>query len=165
MTGLNGPSTGWAVRVPADLAWHATPADEVLARLESRPDGLTIVEAQQRLAEHGPNALTRQRGPSAWQVVNALVGFVQEHRAGKAIQALAQLVSEPARVRRDGRWTQVGADALVPVSGYPLADAASPSRSPSACSGWPGGTRSCASYPRWRRRAPRPWRAPTRPAR
>jgi len=114
MTGLNGPSTGRAVRVPADLAWHATPADEVLARLESRPDGLTIVEAQQRLAEHGPNALTRQRGPSAWQVVNALVGFVQEHRAGKAIQALAQLVSEPARVRRDGRWTQVGADALVP---------------------------------------------------
>ena len=51
------------------VAWHATPADEVLARLESRPDGLTIVEAQRRLAEHGPNALTRQRGPSAWQVL------------------------------------------------------------------------------------------------
>ena len=127
------------------------PADEVLARLESRPDGLTIVEAQRRLAEHGPNALTRQRGPSAWQVLlrqctspliyallasaavafalgdvpdgtvvlavvvlNALIGFVQEYRAGKAIQALAQLVSEPARVRRDGRWTQAGAERLVP---------------------------------------------------
>ncbi len=151
MAGRNGPSAGRAVRVPAGVAWHATPADEVLARLESRPDGLTVVEAQQRLAEHGPNALTRQRGPSVWQVLlrqctspliyallasaavafalgdvpdgtvvlavvvlNALIGFAQEYRAGKAIQALAQLVSEPARVRRDGRWTQAGADALVP---------------------------------------------------
>ena len=151
MAGLNGPSAGRAVRVPAGLAWHATPGDEVLTRLESRPGGLTTVEAERRLAEHGPNALTRQRGPSAWQVLlrqctspliyallasaavafalgdvpdgtvvlavvvlNALIGFVQEYRAGKAIQALAQLVSEPARVRRDGRWTQAGAEALVP---------------------------------------------------
>jgi len=112
---------------------------------------LTTAEAQRRLAEHGPNALSRQRGPSAWQVLlrqctspliyalvasaavafalgdvpdgtvvlavvalNALIGFVQEYRAGRAIQALAQLVSEPARVRRDGRWTQADADALVP---------------------------------------------------
>ena len=150
MGGRNGPSVGRAP-LPAVVAWHATPADEVLARLESRPDGLTIVEAQRRLAEHGPNALARQRGPSAWQVLlrqctspliyallasaavafalgdvpdgtvvlavvvlNALIGFVQEYRAGKAIQALAQLVSEPARVRREGRWTQADADALVP---------------------------------------------------
>jgi len=112
---------------------------------------LTTAEAQRRLAAHGPNALSRQRGPSAWQVLlrqctspliyalvasaavafalgdvpdgtvvlavvalNALIGFVQEYRAGRAIQALAQLVSEPARVRRDGRWTQADADALVP---------------------------------------------------
>ena len=132
-------------------AWHATPADEVLARLESRPDGLTAAEADRRLAEHGPNALTRHGGPSAWQVLvrqftspliyallasaavafalgdvpdgavvlavvvlNALIGFVQEYRAGKAIQALAQLVSEPATVRRDGRWTQAGAEASCP---------------------------------------------------
>ena len=150
---MGGTGRAPAGRCPcrAGVAWHATPADEVLARLESRPDGLTIVEAQRRLAEHGPNALTRQRGPSAWQVLlrqctspliyallasaavafalgdvpdgtvvlavvvlNALIGFVQEYRAGKAIQALAQLVSEPARVRRDGRWTQADADALVP---------------------------------------------------
>src|SRR5512144_199532 len=70
MTWLNGgPSTGRAGSAPADPAWHATPADEVLTRLESRPGGLTTVEAQRRLAEHGPNALTRQRGPSAWQVL------------------------------------------------------------------------------------------------
>ena len=47
-------------------------------------------------------------------VLNALIGFVKEYRAGRAIQALAQLVSEPATVLRDERWTQVDAADLVP---------------------------------------------------
>jgi magnesium-transporting ATPase (P-type) len=138
-------------RRPEVVAWHAASADDVLARLESRADGLAAVEAERRLAEQGPNTLVRQRGPSAWQVLvrqftspliyallasaavafalgdvpdgavvlvvvvlNAVIGFVQEYRAGRAIQALAQLVSEPATVRRDGRWTRAGAEALVP---------------------------------------------------
>lgn len=47
-------------------------------------------------------------------VLNAAIGFVQEFRAGRAIQALALMVSEPAVVRRDGNWTQLPADQLVP---------------------------------------------------
>jgi magnesium-transporting ATPase (P-type) len=47
-------------------------------------------------------------------VLNALIGFVQEFRAGRAIQALARLVSDPATVRRDGRWTRASAELLVP---------------------------------------------------
>lgn len=47
-------------------------------------------------------------------VLNALIGFVQEFRAGRAIQALARLVAEPATVRRDGRWTRAAAEHLVP---------------------------------------------------
>jgi magnesium-transporting ATPase (P-type) len=47
-------------------------------------------------------------------VLNAVIGFVQEYRAERAIQALARLVSEPARVRRDGQWTQAAAEHLVP---------------------------------------------------
>jgi magnesium-transporting ATPase (P-type) len=47
-------------------------------------------------------------------VLNALIGFVQEYRAGRAIAALADLVAEPATVRRDGRWLQVRAEQVVP---------------------------------------------------
>jgi magnesium-transporting ATPase (P-type) len=145
----SSPDTG--DRSPLPASWHAAPGVEVLARLSSRRDGLTAVEAGQRLVEHGANELTRQRGPSAWRVavrqftspliyalllsavvafalgdipdgavvlgvvvLNGLIGFVQEYRAGKAIQALALMVSEPATVRRDGRWTRAGAEQLVP---------------------------------------------------
>ncbi len=146
MTGQGVGRPGSAtVRGSGEVAWHAAPPDEVLGRLESRPEGLTAVEAERRLAEHGPNALTRHGGPSAWQVLvrqltspliyallasaavafalgdvpdgavvlavvvlNAVIGFVQEYRAGTAIQALAQLVSEPATVRRTGGGRRSG---------------------------------------------------------
>ena len=154
MTGADEVDTSRRVRStrePDGVAWHAVSGDETLARLSSGSEGLTTADAERRLAEHGLNALTRQRGPSAWQVLvrqftspliyallasaavaftlgdiadgsvvlavvvlNALIGFVQEFRAGRAVQALARLVSEPAVVRRDGRWTQTGAEALVP---------------------------------------------------
>jgi magnesium-transporting ATPase (P-type) len=142
-----------SVSSPADRPqerWHAVAGPQALERLSS-PEGLDSAEAQRRLAEHGPNELTRRRGPSAWAVLlrqftspliyallvsaavafalgeipdgsvvlgvvvlNAIIGFVQEYRAGRAIQALAQLVSEPATVRRDGEWTQLPAEQLVP---------------------------------------------------
>ena len=38
-------------------------------------------------------------------ILNAVIGFAQEYRAGRAIAALAEMVAEPARVRRDGAWT------------------------------------------------------------
>ncbi len=47
-------------------------------------------------------------------VLNALIGFAQEYRAGRAIAALAALVAEPARVRRDGAWVEVPAEDVVP---------------------------------------------------
>jgi calcium-translocating P-type ATPase len=46
--------------------------------------------------------------------LNALIGFAQEYRAGQAIAALAELVAEPARVRRDGVWREIPADQVVP---------------------------------------------------
>lgn len=47
-------------------------------------------------------------------VLNALIGFAQEYRAGRAIAALAELVAEPARVRRDGAWVEIPAVEVVP---------------------------------------------------
>ncbi len=47
-------------------------------------------------------------------VLNALIGFAQEYQAGRAIAALAELVAEPARVRRDGAWVEVPAEQVVP---------------------------------------------------
>lgn len=38
-------------------AWHAKPADVVLAALDSTPDGISTEEARRRLAEDGPNEL------------------------------------------------------------------------------------------------------------
>ena len=47
-------------------------------------------------------------------VLNTLIGFVQEFRAGRAIAALVELVAEPATVQRDGHWVRVSADEVVP---------------------------------------------------
>ncbi len=49
----------------AGVAWHALPAEDVLARLASGPEGLGAGEAARRLAVHGQNRLpaARARGP------------------------------------------------------------------------------------------------------
>jgi calcium-translocating P-type ATPase len=132
-------------------AWHAKTADEVLAQLDTGPDGLSIADARERLDRFGANALPEASGPSAAQllldqvrtplmwallaagglalalgeladglvvlavvVLNTLIGFAQEYRAGRAIAALGALVAEPARVRRDGAWVEIPADEVVP---------------------------------------------------
>ncbi|UQA59727.1 cation-translocating P-type ATPase [Polyangium aurulentum] len=47
-------------------------------------------------------------------VLNTLIGFLQEYRAGKAIDALIEMVPENATVLRDGSKTVISADKLVP---------------------------------------------------
>jgi calcium-translocating P-type ATPase len=47
-------------------------------------------------------------------LLNALIGFGQEFRAARAIAALAEMVAEPARVQRDGRWRELPAEEIVP---------------------------------------------------
>ncbi|MCP3139231.1 cation-translocating P-type ATPase [Pyxidicoccus xibeiensis] len=47
-------------------------------------------------------------------VLNTLIGFVQEYRAGKAIEALSRMVPENATVLRGGRKLSVPASRLVP---------------------------------------------------
>jgi H+-transporting ATPase len=45
---------------------------------------------------------------------NAVVGFWQEHQAANAVDALKKQLALKARVKRDGKWTQLDADVLVP---------------------------------------------------
>ena len=47
-------------------------------------------------------------------ILNAIVGFVQQYRAERALQALRSMVTPQACVRRAGQVTNVPADALVP---------------------------------------------------
>jgi magnesium-transporting ATPase (P-type) len=47
-------------------------------------------------------------------VVNAIIGFVQEYRAGKAIEALADMMPEFATAHREGQSMAVPAENLVP---------------------------------------------------
>ncbi|MBI2135702.1 calcium-translocating P-type ATPase, SERCA-type [Candidatus Woesearchaeota archaeon] len=47
-------------------------------------------------------------------VLNAVLGFVQEYKAGKAIEALKKLGSIKAKVLRDGKEVEVDASELVP---------------------------------------------------
>ncbi len=47
-------------------------------------------------------------------LVNAVVGFIQENRAEKAIEALTRMVTTEATVRRDGRKLRIPSSELVP---------------------------------------------------
>jgi Ca2+-transporting ATPase len=47
-------------------------------------------------------------------LINAIVGFLQEAKAEKAIEALAQMIATETTVRRDGRKLRVHSEQLVP---------------------------------------------------
>ena len=47
-------------------------------------------------------------------VINAIIGFIQEYKAGQAIEALSDMVPQNATVTRDGRVLTVPAAELVP---------------------------------------------------
>jgi H+-transporting ATPase len=47
-------------------------------------------------------------------VFNALVGFWQEYQAANAVEALKKQLALKARVKRDGSWSEVDANILVP---------------------------------------------------
>ena len=47
-------------------------------------------------------------------IINALLGFYQEHRAEAALAALKNMLAPTSRVRRNGQVTQIQADELVP---------------------------------------------------
>lgn len=47
-------------------------------------------------------------------VLNAIIGFIQEGKAEKALDAIRNMLSQQAMVRRDGKFVSLAADQLVP---------------------------------------------------
>ena len=140
-----------AVSADENIAWHAKPAAEALARFESSLKGLSESEAQTRLAQYGHNRLKPpvRRGPLTRfllqfhnvliyvllasaaitaalghsvdtgvilgvVLINAAIGFVQEGRAEKSLDAIRKLLSLRAVVLREGRRREIDAEDLVP---------------------------------------------------
>lgn len=134
-----------------NIVWHTVLADVAVRTLKSDPRcGLSIAEAETRLARYGPNIITARRGRPWWVrfllqfrapmiyimlaagavtlwlgeyvdsgvifcvvLVNAIVGFVQEDRAVKSIDALARSMRIEATVKRDGQRCRIEAAVLV----------------------------------------------------
>ena len=131
--------------------WHTLPAEDVCYLLQSSPAGLSSAEADQRLAQYGPNELQETRRISPWAILleqfkNVLIiilliavglstilghgieaiaitvivlfavglGFIQEYRAERAIEALRQMAAPTATVLRDGDDVELPARNLVP---------------------------------------------------
>lgn len=47
-------------------------------------------------------------------LINAIIGFIQEYKAGKILESLQELIKSPAKVRVDGELQQMPQDLLVP---------------------------------------------------
>lgn len=131
--------------------------DELLQLLDTCEAGLSVEEAQRRLARYGPNSLQHYEEESlvkkflgqfkepliilllasafvslltgetadaigifiAVTIVN-LVGFYQEYKSEKSIEALRNLTAHKSPVIRNGRHLTVAAEELVPGDIVPL---------------------------------------------
>ena len=47
-------------------------------------------------------------------LINAAIGFVQEGKAERAMEAIGDMLAPRARVKRDGKWQEIDAENLVP---------------------------------------------------
>jgi magnesium-transporting ATPase (P-type) len=132
-------------------SWHSLEHEKAFERLLSNVEGLSVAEAQARLARHGPNRLRPPKKQSAllrflrqfhnvliyvllgagvvtsllghWVdsgvilgvvVINAIIGSIQEGKAEKALDAIRNMLSQQAMVKRDGRFVTLPAEQLVP---------------------------------------------------
>ncbi|RDI40171.1 cation-translocating P-type ATPase [Aquicella lusitana] len=131
--------------------WHAESTDQVLKKLSTSLNGLTLDEAEKRLKIFGTNIISIEKKYTLWRrlinqfhnvliyvlliasiitaslqhwidtgvilgavFLNALIGFIQEGKAEKAIDALKQMLPPQAHVTRAGKNLRIHANKLVP---------------------------------------------------
>ena len=131
--------------------WHSKTAEQALTELNVTAKGLTTQQAQERLAQYGPNELKKEKGKSplklllgqftdilmiilliatglsfavgeatdaaiilAIVIASATLGFTQEYRSEKAVEALKKMTAPTASVLRDGKEVRIPATQLVP---------------------------------------------------
>jgi P-type E1-E2 ATPase len=131
-------------------AWHDRPAHAVLHGLATTPDGLSQVEAENRLKQQGANRLPEPPRRSALMrlllqfhniliyvllgaavitallnhlvdtlvivavvIANAVIGFLQEGKAEKAMDAIRLMLAPRASVLRGGERRSVDGETLV----------------------------------------------------
>jgi Ca2+-transporting ATPase len=131
--------------------WHGKTVEQALSELNVTIKGLTNQQAQERLAQYGPNELKKEKGKSplklllgqftdilmiilliatglsivvgeatdaiiilAIVIASAALGFTQEYRSEKAVEALKKMTSPTASVLRDGKEVRIPAVELVP---------------------------------------------------
>lgn len=129
---------------------YRLPVNQILEKLETTPQGLTQVQAEERQKEQGKNLLEEKKkksviliflsnfihlmaillwvggavaflagmpqlGVAVWlvNVINGVFSFWQEFRAGKATEALKNMLPSYARVIRDGEEQKILSEDLV----------------------------------------------------
>jgi len=133
------------------MNWHRLSIPEVFELLGTTREGLSAIDAEEKLLQIGPNELQEGKKKSiagmllaqfkdvmilillaaaiisgiigdltdtivilVIVLLNAIIGFLQEYRAEKAMQALKQMAVTQARVLRDGSIAWLPATVLVP---------------------------------------------------
>jgi Ca2+-transporting ATPase len=134
-----------------ERVWHNLSVREVIESLNSGLQGLSVEEAERRLAQFGPNELAEKKKISPFmlwlgqfkdlliiillvavvlsavlgEVTDAIVifvivlfattlGFIQEYRAERAMEALKRMAAPTSSVVRDGQETEIAARDIVP---------------------------------------------------
>jgi Ca2+-transporting ATPase len=113
---------------------------EVFERLKTNEKGLSSKEVEKRLHEYGENTLTTTVKTPWWLtfllqfrdvlvaigsfrdgtimfiivVINAVIGYFQEHKAERIMDSLKKLVQSPAKVFRNGELSELPQAQLVP---------------------------------------------------
>ncbi len=133
------------------MNWHRLNKEEAFELLDTKQEGLSTPDAEEKLLKYGPNELEEGKKKSiavmllsqfkdvmilillaaaiisgiigdltdtivilVIVLLNAIIGFFQEYRAEKAMQALKQMAVTLARVLRDGTSSWLPATTLVP---------------------------------------------------